>query len=55
MLNRALDFAVTLDRASDSGPVNRGWPKISDEEERHRWVRELSDHGLLFFEVQRRQ
>ena len=31
----------------------RGWPKIADEAERLRWVRELSDHGLLFFQVER--
>jgi len=33
----------------------RGWPKLPDDGSRQRWVRELSDHGLLFFEVQRPQ
>jgi hypothetical protein len=30
-----------------------GWPKIAEPDEQLRWVREISDHGLLFFEVQR--
>lgn len=33
----------------------RGWPKLADEAERLEWVRELSDHGLLFFQVERPQ
>ncbi|HLM93661.1 MAG TPA: hypothetical protein VK273_07610 [Gaiellaceae bacterium] len=33
----------------------RGWPKIAEPAEQLNWVREMSDHGLLFFEVQRPQ
>ena len=31
----------------------RGWPKIAEPDEQLRWVREMSDHGLLFLEVRR--
>ena len=31
----------------------RGWPKLATREERLAWVRRYSDHGLLFFEVQK--
>ena len=55
-----LDFVVARDhipfkRFGDAQVAVLGWPKISDPDEQLRWVRELSDHGLLFFEVQRPQ
>jgi exonuclease III len=31
----------------------RGWPKIAEPDERLRWVREMSDHGLLYFQVEK--
>jgi len=57
-----LDFVVARDHitfkkfgASASEVSVRGWPKIAEPEDQLRWVREMSDHGLLFFEVQRPQ
>ena len=55
-----LDFVVARDhirfkRFGGAEVAVLGWPKISDPDEQLRWVRELSDHGLLFFEVQRPQ
>jgi hypothetical protein len=53
-----LDFVVARDhlrfKTFNGAEVSvRGWPKISSEADRLRWVRELSDHGLLFFQVER--
>jgi exonuclease III len=54
-----LDFVVArshmrFKKFGDGAEVSvRGWPKLTDEAERLRWVRELSDHGLLFFQVER--
>ena len=31
----------------------RGWPKITDDQARLSWVQRFSDHGLLFFQVER--
>jgi endonuclease/exonuclease/phosphatase family metal-dependent hydrolase len=31
----------------------RGWPKLADPDERLDWVRRLSDHALLFFQVEK--
>jgi endonuclease/exonuclease/phosphatase family metal-dependent hydrolase len=56
-----LDFVVARSHLrfktfADGAEVSvRGWPKIADEPQRLRWVRELSDHGLLFFQVERPQ
>lgn len=55
-----LDFVVARDhlRFKTFGGVEvsvRGWPKIEDEDERRQWVRDFSDHGLLFFQVERPQ
>lgn len=30
----------------------RGWPALDTEQEQADWIRDLSDHGLLFCEVQ---
>jgi hypothetical protein len=53
-----LDFVVARDhipfkKFAGSEVSVRGWPKIAEPDEQLRWVREMSDHGLLFFEVQR--
>jgi hypothetical protein len=53
-----LDFVVARDhipfkKFGGSEVSVRGWPKIAEPDEQLRWVREMSDHGLLFFEVQR--
>jgi len=53
-----LDFVVARDhipfkKFGGSEVSVRGWPKIAEAEDQLRWVREMSDHGLLFFEVQR--
>lgn len=53
-----LDFVVARDhlKFKKFGGVEvsvRGWPKIPDPAERLRWVRELSDHGLLYFQVEK--
>lgn len=53
-----LDFVVARDHLQfkkfNSVEVTvRGWPKIADPAARLRWVRSLSDHGLLFFQVER--
>ncbi len=31
----------------------RGWPKLTTEAEKKSWIKKFSDHGLLFFEVQK--
>lgn len=53
-----LDFVVARDhlrfKKFPGGEVSvRGWPKIVDPAERLEWVRRLSDHGLLFFQVEK--
>ena len=53
-----LDFVVARDhlrfkRFNDVEVSVRGWPKIVDPAERLEWVRRLSDHGLLFFQVEK--
>ncbi|HEX7254669.1 MAG TPA: endonuclease/exonuclease/phosphatase family protein [Gaiellaceae bacterium] len=53
-----LDFVVARDhlRFKKFNGVEvsvRGWPKIADSGERLEWVRDLSDHGLLFFQVEK--
>jgi len=53
-----LDFVVARNHLQfkkfDNVEVSvRGWPKIADPAARLQWVRSLSDHGLLFFQVER--
>lgn len=31
----------------------RGWPKLSTASQQDRWIEDYSDHGLLYFEVQK--
>lgn len=31
----------------------RGWPQLATEAEQSKWISEFSDHGMLFFEVQK--
>jgi exonuclease III len=55
-----LDFVVArshipFKKFGDAEVSVRGWPKLADPAEQLQWVRDLSDHGLLFFEVQRPQ
>ncbi len=32
---------------------SRGWPKLATTAQQDKWIRDFSDHGLLYFEVQR--
>ncbi len=53
-----LDHVVAADHLEfkNFGGANvdvRGWPKLSREEEKDEWIREYSDHALLYFEVQK--
>lgn len=53
-----LDFVVARNhirfkRFGDAEVSVRGWPKLEDPAEQLQWVRDLSDHGLLFFQVEK--
>lgn len=53
-----LDFVVARNQIpfkkfGDAEVTVRGWPKISEPADQLRWVHDLSDHGLLFFQVEK--
>jgi endonuclease/exonuclease/phosphatase family metal-dependent hydrolase len=53
-----LDFVVAADHLkfknfSGAEVTVRGWPKLSTVAQQDAWIRDFSDHGLLYFEVQR--
>ena len=53
-----LDFVVAADHVefkkfSGAEVTVRGWPKLSTPAQQDKWIRDFSDHGLLYFEVQR--
>jgi exonuclease III len=53
-----LDFVVARNhirfkRFGDAEVSVRGWPKLADPADQLRWVRDLSDHGLLYFQVEK--
>ena len=31
----------------------KGWPELATAQERDAWIKDFSDHALLFFEVQK--
>lgn len=53
-----LDHVVAADhlqfRQFNGADVSvRGWPELATEAKQDRWIRDNSDHGILYFEVQR--
>ena len=53
-----LDFVVARNHVrfkqfGDAEVSVRGWPKPDDPDEQLQWVRRLSDHGLLSFQVEK--